>query len=85
VGLDIRLPIGMMFGILGILLCAYGALADPAIYQQHSLGVNVNVSWGAVLIVFAGVMLFLGRRGARAAAQAPAAPEMTNEDRRPKH
>lgn len=59
--LDIRLPIGLLFGILGLLLVGYGLLSDPAIYAR-SLGMNVNLGWGLVLLAFGAVMLFLGRK-----------------------
>ncbi len=59
-GLDIRTPIGLMFGILGALLVAYGLVADSGIYAR-SLGINVNLWWGAVLLAFGLVMLALGR------------------------
>ena len=61
-GLDIRLPIGLMFTLFGALLVVYGLVSDRAIYQR-SLGMNVNLGWGAVLLVFGVVMLLLGRRG----------------------
>jgi hypothetical protein len=61
-GLDIRLPIGAMFTLFGLLLVVYGFLGDKSIYQR-SLGLNVNLEWGAVLFVFGVVMLVLGRRG----------------------
>ena len=61
-GLDIRLPIGLMFTLFGLLLVVYGAVSDKSIYQR-SLGMNVNLGWGAVLLVFGVVMLLLGRRG----------------------
>jgi len=54
--LDLRVPIGLLFGLLGILLAGYGLVSDPAIYQV-SLGINVNLWWGAVLILFGGFML----------------------------
>jgi hypothetical protein len=60
--LDLRLPIGLMFSIFGLLLAGYGLASDPAIYQR-SLGVNVNLWWGLVLLVFGLVMLGLVRRG----------------------
>jgi hypothetical protein len=63
-GIDVRLPIGLLFAVLGILLVAYGALGDPAQYAK-SLGTNVNLQWGAVLLAFGAVMLLLGRRAAR--------------------
>ena len=63
-GIDIRLPLGLLFLSLGAILLAYGALSDSALYQQ-SLGINVNLYWGAVLLVFGAVMFALSRRGAR--------------------
>jgi hypothetical protein len=59
--LDLRLPIGLMFSIIGALLVVFGLASDPAIYQR-SLGVNVNLWWGLVLLVFGLVMLWLVRR-----------------------
>jgi hypothetical protein len=61
-GIDIRLPIGMLFSILGIILAIFGAIGDKSRYSQ-SLGVNVNLWWGIVLIVFGAIMLMLSRRG----------------------
>jgi ABC-type Fe3+-siderophore transport system permease subunit len=56
-GLDIRWPIGLMFTLIGVLLVIYGAVAksDHAI----SLGININLIWGVVLLVF-GVLMLLG-------------------------
>ena len=47
--LDVRLPIGLMFSIFGLMLVLFGLAADPAIYQR-SLGVNLNLWWGLVLL-----------------------------------
>ncbi len=57
-GLDIRLPIGLMFSLLGALLVIYGLVtgSDNAIYQS-SLGININLVWGSVLFLFGVVML----------------------------
>jgi hypothetical protein len=62
-GLDIRLPIGLMFTLLGVLIGGYGLFSDRAIYAR-SLGVNVNLIWGIVLLVFGLLMLALWRRSA---------------------
>jgi len=62
-GLDIRLPIGMLFCILGALLAVFGLLSDQRLYQR-SLGVNINLWWGLVLLAFGIVMLMLARHGA---------------------
>jgi hypothetical protein len=62
---DLRLPIGLMFTIVGVLLTGYGLVSDRAIYQR-SLGVNVNLWWGLVLVAFGVVMLGLAMRRRRA-------------------
>jgi len=64
-GLDIRLPIGLMFGLLGAVLAIYGVVSDPAIYAR-SLGYNVNLWWGVTLLVFGAICLYLGRGSAAA-------------------
>jgi hypothetical protein len=56
---DIRMPIGVLFLALGLLLCLYGLNSDPAIYRTHSLGENINLLWGAVMAVFGAIMLGL--------------------------
>lgn len=59
-GLDIRLPVGLFFSILGLLLTGFGAFSEKEIYQR-SLGLNVNLAWGIVLLVFGIAMFILGR------------------------
>ena len=57
-GLDIRLPIGMMFSLLGALLALYGlATGSDADLYKSSLGLNINLGWGLVLFLFGAVML----------------------------
>ena len=58
-GLDIRVPIGGLFTTMGILLTVYGLVSDRHLYQR-SLGINVNLEWGVVLLVFGIVMGILG-------------------------
>jgi hypothetical protein len=65
-GLDVRLPIGLLFSAIGLALIAYGFGSDPAIYSK-SLGVNVNLWWGLVLLAFGAAMLMLGWRNPGAA------------------
>ncbi|HET9439985.1 MAG TPA: hypothetical protein VFO52_07425 [Longimicrobiales bacterium] len=72
--LDIRLPIGLMFSLLGALLMIYGVISDDALYER-SLGYNLNLLWGAVLLVFGLFMLVLSRRGTAAARLAEEDPE----------
>ena len=66
-GIDIRLPLGALFSLLGLILIIYGAISDPTRYQQ-SLGINVNLDWGIVLLIFGLLMFLLARRSARASA-----------------
>jgi hypothetical protein len=72
-GIDIRLPLGLLFLLLGAILLVYGAVSDPSLYQQ-SLGINVNLYWGVVLLAFGALMFTLSRRGARAAVRAESTP-----------
>ena len=62
--LDLRLPIGLMFGTLGLILAGYGLLGDPSVYQV-SLGINVNLWTGLGMLVFAAFMLGGAWRGGR--------------------
>lgn len=60
-GLDLRLPIGVLFSALALVLIVYGLIGDPAIYAR-SFGINVNLGWGCVLLVFGVAMLAASRR-----------------------
>ena len=65
--LDLRLPIGLMFSVFGLMLTGYGFVSDRAIYAR-SLGINVNIWWGLVLLGFGLVMLgFVAKSRARGA------------------
>ena len=55
--LDIRLPIGLMFTLLGTLLAVFGLIGDKSVFQR-SLGINVDLWWGLVMLVF-GVVMFV--------------------------
>ena len=58
--LDLRLPMGLMFSLVGAMLAVYGlATRADAMYQERSLGININVWWGAVLLLFGLLMLGL--------------------------
>ena len=65
-GLDIRWPIGLMFSLIGALLVIYGLVtgSNAEVYQR-SLGLNVNLYWGLVLLVFGGWMLTMAWRGSK--------------------
>jgi hypothetical protein len=72
--LDIRVPIGLMFGVLGAMLAVYGIFSDRAIYER-SLGININVWWGLVLLAFGVGMYFFGRRGTSTVRPSDESPE----------
>jgi hypothetical protein len=50
--------------VVGAILVAYGLASDPAIYARHSLGLNINLWWGAIQVAFGAVMVALARRAA---------------------
>jgi sulfite exporter TauE/SafE len=60
---DIRMPIGLMFTILGLIISAYGiiTISDTAMYQK-SLGININIIMGVIMLVFGLIMLYFARR-----------------------
>ena len=72
--LDIRLPIGALFTLLGLLLTGFGLMTGDAVYTR-SLGHNVNLGWGIVVLLFGILFLFLGRKGTSSARLAEADPE----------
>ncbi|MBV9108149.1 MAG: hypothetical protein JO306_01935 [Gemmatimonadetes bacterium] len=93
--LDIRLPIGGLFTLLGVVLTGYGLLADRAVFQR-SLGHNIDLSWGIVVLLFGAFFLYLGRKGSSSVEPAASEPEgretearehalgLESEDRRPR-
>lgn len=60
--LDLRIPMGLMFTLVGIILTAFGIAtrANLDLYAR-SLGINVNLWWGIVLLIFGQIMFQLGR------------------------
>ena len=57
-GLDIKIPIGLMFSILGLLLTIFGLAtgADAELYER-SLGININLWTGLAMLVLGVFML----------------------------
>jgi uncharacterized membrane protein YoaK (UPF0700 family) len=62
-GLDIRIPLGLLFLITGGILSVYGFVtrASAAIYER-SMGINLNLTWGLIMFVFGLVMFIVGKR-----------------------
>jgi hypothetical protein len=62
---DLRLPLGWLFTVLGTLLVINGFRAPSNANTTASLGININLIWGAVMIGFGVLCLWLARRYAR--------------------
>ena len=60
-GIDLRYPIGLLFAVFGLLLVLYGILGGTADYSR-SLGINVNLWWGLIMLIFGGLMFFAAYR-----------------------
>ncbi|MBO6004942.1 MAG: hypothetical protein J6W90_05115 [Verrucomicrobia bacterium] len=58
--LDIRVPIGAMFSLIGILLAIYGLMTNGELMYAKSLGINMNLYWGGAMLVFGVIMLIFG-------------------------
>ncbi len=62
-GLDIKIPIGMLFTILGALLTLYGAFTSGDAMYHRSLDININFWTGGFMLVFGLFMLVLAWLG----------------------
>jgi len=60
---DIRIPIGLMFSILGALISTFGfiTMSNSELYQR-SLGINVNIIMGLLMLGFGLIMLYFARK-----------------------
>lgn len=61
--IDIKLPIGLMFSILGLLLTIYGftTMGNTEMYTK-AFGINMNLWSGLGMLVFGGLMLIFSKR-----------------------
>ena len=80
--LDLRIPMGMMFTLVGAILVAFGIATDGQRIYAKSLGLNINLWWGLVLMAFGLLMLLLGRRSQKRLAKLLPEPAETGEVRR---
>ncbi len=62
---DLRLPIGILFTLFGLILTGFGFLTRGSEIYAKSLGNNINIEWGAVLLIFGVSMLTFALRGRR--------------------
>ena len=77
--LDLRVPMGLMFTLVGVILVGVGAGTRGSAIYAASLGINANFWWGLVLLVFGVTMLLLGRSSQKRLAKLP--PEPVDETR----
>ena len=57
-GLDIRVPLGLIFFILGAIMALYGILTRNSMIYHGSMGVNLNLVWGSVMLLI-GIVFFV--------------------------
>jgi hypothetical protein len=64
-----------MFSLIGAMLVIYGLIinSSPQAYER-SLGINVDLYWGLLLVVFGGAMLTMAWKGSH---------EASKDDKRP--
>jgi protein-S-isoprenylcysteine O-methyltransferase Ste14 len=60
---DIRIPIGLMFTVVGIIISVFGffTMSNTEMYHK-SLGINVNIIMGLLMLIFGLVMLYFAWR-----------------------
>jgi Na+-transporting NADH:ubiquinone oxidoreductase subunit NqrD len=61
--LDLRMPMGLMFTLTGALLTAFGLASRGTAIYALCQGVDVNLCWGLVLLVFGLVLMLVGSKG----------------------
>lgn len=59
--LDLRIPMGLMFSIVGAILTIFGVVSRGSAIYARSAGMNINLIWGVVMLVFGVTMFLLGR------------------------
>ena len=62
-GLDIRIPLGLVFVLIGGIMGVFGIYThgNTALYQK-SLGMDINLDWGGIMFAFGAIMFFFGKR-----------------------
>ena len=60
--LDIRLPLGLIFLITGGIMLIYGCMTHGSPMYKVSMGINLNLIWGAVMAAFGASMTFASRK-----------------------
>jgi len=77
VRLDLRIPMGLMFLIVGAMLTLYGFFTRSSAIYERSAGMNINLIWGVVMLVFGLTMFLLGRHADKHPREQPPGEETT--------
>lgn len=60
--LDLRIPMGLLFTLVGAIMSVFGLFTHGSAIYDRSAGMNINLIWGVVMLVFGVTMFLLGRR-----------------------
>jgi hypothetical protein len=60
--LDLRIPMGLLFTIVGVIMSLYGFFTRGSVIYERSAGMDINLIWGTVMLIFGATMFLLGRR-----------------------
>jgi hypothetical protein len=60
---DLRLPVGLMFTVFGAILILVGLGVFGTVDLAKTLGINMNLIWGGVMLVFGLAMLVMSQKG----------------------
>jgi hypothetical protein len=69
--LDLRIPMGLLFMIVGALMAIFGLFTRGSAIYATSGGLDINLIWGIVMLVFGVSMFLLGRRADKRPAAKP--------------
>jgi hypothetical protein len=68
---DVRLPIGLLFLAIGLLVAATGLTSDKAAMEAHAAGLNIDLVWGVIMAGFGAIMLLLAALARRKGDEPP--------------
>ena len=83
-GLDIRIPLGLVFLLIGGIMGVFGIYThgNTALYQK-SLGMDINLDWGGIMFALGAIMFFFGKR--KKTTETPVAPADADAAAKPRH
>ena len=69
--LDLRIPMGLLFTIVGAIMTVFGLFTRGSVIYERSASININLVWGLVMLVFGLTMFLLGRASDKRASAQP--------------